>query len=180
MILAATRIKAEHGREMHGKGDANGNSCPSRGPLRFRAQHDRRCVRFMPSYMRRRCPTGCLSASRRSGRIRQRPARQEDHRLSHVQGPASLRIAIWRTANISSLLHAERPERLVNAAGLGAVDQRQPGCFATLCLGKFLGCYHSAIGDAEPADDDQNVGAISPRHFNLAMPQRCFRGSEGS
>ena len=53
-----------------------------------------------------------------------------------------------------SLLHAEGPKRLVNATGLSVLNECQPGRFATLCARKFLGRYHGAIGNAEPADDD--------------------------
>jgi hypothetical protein len=53
-----------------------------------------------------------------------------------------------------SLLHAEGSKRFVRAPGLGVLNQRQPGCFATLGVRKFLGRYHGAIGNAEPAEDD--------------------------
>jgi hypothetical protein len=54
----------------------------------------------------------------------------------------------------ASLLHAEGPERLVKATGLGVVDQCLPGSFATLCARKLLCRYHGAIDSPKPAHDD--------------------------
>jgi hypothetical protein len=65
---------------------------------------------------------------------------------------AARRFGNGRTA--SSLLHADGPERFFNATGLSVLNEYQAGGFATLCARKFLGRYHGAIANAEPADDD--------------------------
>jgi hypothetical protein len=57
-----------------------------------------------------------------------------------------------------SLLRAEGPKRLFDAAGLGVINQRQSGCIATLYARKFLCRDRGALDrPAEPADDDENV-----------------------
>jgi hypothetical protein len=57
-----------------------------------------------------------------------------------------------------SLLYAEGPKRFFDAAGLGVLNQCQPGCFASLRARKFLCRYRCALnGPAEPANDNQNV-----------------------
>ena len=62
-----------------------------------------------------------------------------------------------------SLLQADGPERILEPASLGVLNQRKPGCLATLCTREFLGRYGGAIyRPTEPADDNQDIA-----HTNL-------------
>ena len=56
------------------------------------------------------------------------------------------------------LLRADRPKRLFNTAGFRILQQRRPGCFATLRARKLLRRYHGALdSSAKKANDDQNM-----------------------